>query len=465
MKIPRRIHFIGISGRAIGGVAIALHHSGLRVTGSDVYPYPPVSTLLAEAGVGYSAGFNADVALPKTVIVGSRIARGNVELEKALRQKCAVYSLPEFLSKFVLPRRRCLMVAGTNGKTTTAAMLTHILRRAGRQPGWLVGGYCREVPKSFCLGTDHSFVLEGDEYGASLLGDLNPKFLHYNPESLALINVAADHPDFFRHPDDARRAFAALHARVPPHGMIVVNADDPVALQLAQDLHSPVLRVGTGTQSEQQITSIQHHKTGARFRFLSTDFQLALHGEMNVTNAALAIALAVREGVPPALCAQALAEFRGVDERQSIALMTSDFAHVSDAVYHPAAVARLLESIGHRFPRRRIVVVFQPRITGSANWPAQHELPTALQAAAAVLLLPAVNPRCLDADPAFNLNKLAADLRRKGIEVRSMSTASIDRRKLLPLLRRKDVVVSCVQPSKRVQLTADINSVLASSTV
>lgn len=443
---------------------MALQRAGYKVTGSDWAIYPPMSEVMAQSGIDLKTKFSeANVeSCMDWVVVGSRIKRGNPELEAALRLDLNVVSLPVFLAQVIMPGRRCLMVAGTNGKSTTTSMLAWILKQAGHDPGYLIGGLSEHFPEPFHIGSSEFFVLEGDEYGSSLLGDLNPKFLHYRPEAVALLNVCADHPDFYRTPADVFRAFHALMARIPPQGMLAVNANDDGAWEITSSCHCQMVSVGTTERANHRLEKVQENEEGSSFTFQNQSFFIPLAGEMNRINAMLATSLAMHVGVPIEACAEALKSFTGVKERQQLMLQENTFTHVQDMVYHPQSLKLMLEATRQRYTGRRLVLVFQPRITGPRHWPAQSELPQAMTLADAVFLLPAINPVPLDAGKPFSLNKLARDVRALGVKTVKSDQVVIPKKKLQSLLQPGDVVVSCLQPSRRRALTASINESLLS---
>jgi UDP-N-acetylmuramate: L-alanyl-gamma-D-glutamyl-meso-diaminopimelate ligase len=168
---PWRVHFIGVCGTAMAAVAAELHAQGVAVTGSDRGVYPPMSTFLEEAGVRVVDGFAAEnlEPTPDLVVVGNAVSRGNPEVEAVLDRALPYCSLPELIHWRFLPGRRTLVVTGTHGKTTTAALGAWVLEQGGQAPSWLVGGVPADLGRGFRLGSGTPFVLEGDEYETSFL--------------------------------------------------------------------------------------------------------------------------------------------------------------------------------------------------------------------------------------------------------------------------------------------------------
>ncbi|MGB0290890.1 MAG: Mur ligase domain-containing protein, partial [Opitutales bacterium] len=165
------VYFMGICGTAMGNTALLLKARGRRVSGSDAGVYPPMSTMLAEAGIEIFEGFSAErleALKPDLVVVGNAMSRGNAEVEWLLNTGATNYvSLPQLLHDEVLAGRLPVVIAGTHGKTTTASITAFLLERAGVDPGWLIGGVPRDLPQGSHLGSGAPFVIEGDEYDSA----------------------------------------------------------------------------------------------------------------------------------------------------------------------------------------------------------------------------------------------------------------------------------------------------------
>ena len=174
------IHLIAICGTAMGSLAGMLRQSGYRVTGSDARVYPPMSDFLRSAGIDVVEGFDAAHLHPRPdlVIVGNAVSRGNPEVEETLNQRLPFASLPEVLRDFYLRASNPIVVTGTHGKTTTTAMIAHLLSQGGLDPSYLIAGITRDFPQPFHLGTGTHFVIEGDEYDSAFFAK-QAKFLFY----------------------------------------------------------------------------------------------------------------------------------------------------------------------------------------------------------------------------------------------------------------------------------------------
>src|SRR4026209_1532992 len=220
----------------MASVAAALKERGFRVTGSDENVYPPMSSFLQEKGTalmdGYCAGnIPADA---EGVRIGNAMKRGNPEVEAVLNRKLLYLSLPEVLRNFFLRGRHNLVVTGTHGKTTTTALLTWIMEKAGRKPGYVIGGLPKNLGQGARLNDSKYFVIEGDEYDSAFF-DKRSKFFHYLPELLVLNNIEFDHADIFDDLAAVKLSFRRLVNIVPQNGMILLNGDEPNCVEVTRD--------------------------------------------------------------------------------------------------------------------------------------------------------------------------------------------------------------------------------------
>ncbi|MCB1641125.1 MAG: UDP-N-acetylmuramate:L-alanyl-gamma-D-glutamyl-meso-diaminopimelate ligase, partial [Xanthomonadales bacterium] len=192
------VHILGVCGTFMGGLAALATELQLAVSGSDQQVYPPMSLQLQALGIDLREGYSADHLGPEgaEILVGNALSRGNPAVEAVLDRGLPYRSGPQWLAERVLAGRRTLAVCGTHGKTTTTSILAFLLDRAGRDPGFLIGGVAHDFPKSARLGSGACFVVEGDEYDSAFF-DKRSKFIHYRPEVAILNNLEFDHADIF----------------------------------------------------------------------------------------------------------------------------------------------------------------------------------------------------------------------------------------------------------------------------
>ena len=287
---PKHFHFIGICGTAMGAVAAAMKERGFKITGSDSAVYPPISTFLESRGIKLERGYRAANIPEKAdvIVVGNAISRGNEELEEVLNRKLRYVSMPEVLKEYFLRGKRNFVVTGTHGKTTATSLLTWMLHKGGKDPGYLIGG----VPRNFDGGARFTesdfFTIEGDEYDTAFF-DKRSKFLHYLPEAVIINNIEFDHADIFENLEAIRRSFRLLVRVVPRNGVIFTNGDDPNCLDVVKDSHAPVVRVGFGPDNDRRITDVVYGEDNTEFTINATRYKLPMNGDYNVRNAAMAI--------------------------------------------------------------------------------------------------------------------------------------------------------------------------------
>lgn len=443
LPLPAHVHFVGICGRAMGAVAMELARLGARVTGSDRHVFPPMGGLLEQAGVAYHTEFSAAnlTPTPDHVVIGSYFSPSNIEVATVLERRLPWSTLAGFLERHFLQTTQNLVVAGTNGKTTTTAMLAWILKAARKNPSYLVAGEAPNLGKMFHSSQRRSgpFVLEGDEY-LSGLGDLNPKFLHYRPTRVLVTNLHWDHVEVFPAERAYRAGFEALVDLLPPSGGLVLNADDPGSLALAERRRlAETETVGFSRHAQHRITGWHQGREHQTFRFLGETFQLAAFGKIYAINAALAVTLARQAGVPPKSAADALRQWQPVRGRQELLIDSPQLTLVKEEAYHPHALAGAVEAVRARFPKRRLVLLFQPRYTGGAAGPHQLALPESLTGVDLALI---TDP--LEIAPVsrpFSSRALCSAIRRQGIEAHRVARVADLIGKLQRVKRTGDVVI------------------------
>ncbi len=357
----------------MGNAALLLRSLGHTVTGVDENVYPPMSDVLAEAGVRIRSGYDPGVLekeSPDLVVVGNALSRGNPEVEWLLsKRSIPMTSLPELLSRFVLSGRRTVVVSGTHGKTTTSALAAYLLRESGRSPGYFIGGVPRDLPAGVDLGEScDPFVIEGDEYDSAFF-DKRGKFIHYRPEILVVNNIEFDHADIFRDLTDVQRSFSHLYRLVPADGWILANGDDSNCPRAEAVPWTRLVRVGMGEENDLRIQDFHEDGEGTAFRLIWRGREWAKvswlqPGEFNARNAAmaaLASALAVHPEDPVQFPLQALSRFGGVRRRMEPLHGTPEVAVFEDFGHHPTAIEQTLKALRRRFPGTEIYAVVEPR--------------------------------------------------------------------------------------------------------
>lgn len=443
------IHLIAIGGTGMAPLACLLQAEGHLLTGSDGPLYPPMSTLLERAGIRPFQGFDPAHLEPRPdlVVVGNAVPRHNPEAVEVERLGLPRLSMPEALARFFLGDRRPLVIAGTHGKTTTTALAAWVLTRAGRDPGYLVGGLPVDLGTSFRRGGGERFVVEGDEYNAAYF-DRGAKFLHYKPETLILTSVEHDHVDLYPTAESLLEAYRQLLALVPPAGRVIACADEPGVRELVAAARCRVELYGRAADADVRLDgAVTARPEGARFRLVERgggahELDLGLWGEHNVANALAVWAAARADGVAPAAIAAAFASFRGVRRRQEVVAEANGVTVLDDFAHHPTAVAKTLAALAERFAGRRLVACFEPRsLTAGRAFLAAGYL-AAFAPAARVFLAPLYHRDRLAPEERLDLDALASELTRRG----TVTTLAASVEELLPALLGElgagDVVVT-----------------------
>ncbi len=359
----------------MGGVALLARAAGHEVEGCDSESWPPMNLLLKEQGIRVREGYEARhlEPAPDLVLVGNAISRGNPALEHTLDHGIPYASGPGWLAREVLPGRWVLAVAGTHGKTTTAALLAWILEHAGLQPGFLLGGVPVDFQVSARLPPDDSpfFVIEADEYDTAFF-DKRAKFVHYRPTSLLLNNLEYDHADIYPDLAAIQQQFHHLVRTVPRTGRIFLPAG-------AQALEQ-TLAMGCWSECQYLFTTGEGGGAGdwrlqclvgdgSRFRILppqelgeAAEVHWQLCGAHNMANALGAAALASHAGVEPLMAAQAASCFGGVERRLELRGKRGGVRVYDDFAHHPTAIRLTLEGLrAQAGAGQRVIAVLEPR--------------------------------------------------------------------------------------------------------
>ena len=374
---------------ALAGMLTA---GGYRVTGSDRELYEPTASLLKQSQVEVKTGFGAYnlEPAPDLVIVGNVITRNNPEAEALLKTAIPYLSMPEALWHFFLQHKRVLMVAGTHGKTTSTAMMAHILEAAGRDPSLMVGGVAKDFDSNYRIGRGGDFVIEGDEYDTAFF-DKGPKFLHYRANGAIITAVEFDHADIYRDLDHVKSSFRALVEQMDEGRILAVCADFPEALNVSANARTLTFGLRAG---DFRAVDIRMGADGAHFSIarggnrVAEKVHLPIGGRMNVANALGVFVLLSECGLSADEITQGLRSFRGVVRRQEVIGAAGGVTVIDDFAHHPTAIRATLEAVAERFTGHRILAAFEPRSNTARRNVFQDAFATAFNRASRVYLAP-----------------------------------------------------------------------------
>ncbi len=419
-----RIHLMAVGGTGMGALAGLLKAQGHEVTGCDTALYPPMSDYVARYGIPLAEGFSPSHLEPRPdlVVVGNAIHADNPEARACVEEGVPYLSMAEAIRKFAVDGRRSLVVAGTHGKTTTAALAGYLLDAAGLRPNLIVGGIARNFDASFLWGGGAWTVLEGDEYETAFF-DKGPKFLHYDPSVLLLNNIEMDHLDNFRDLAHLETAFLRLFDAVRPEGIILAGTESEPVERLLRFAGRKVESFGLAGGESWSAAAVAYTTEGTTFHLLHQGrdrgaFQSPLYGAHNLRNAVGALAACLAAGAELEALRAALPGFSGVKRRQEVVYRAGGITVLDDFAHHPTAIAETLKAFHQRFRPERLVACFEPRSYTCQTDLHQQTLPPAFSSADAVVLGPLQASVKIPAPRRLDLGRVAAALEGMGKRVR-----------------------------------------------
>ena len=362
MRRVKRVHFVGIGGVGMAGIAEVLLNLGYEVSGSDLKDGASVKRL-RDMGARIEIGHQAkNIATADVVVVTSAVSQDNPEVVEAHARRLPVVRRAEMLAE-LMRFRYGIAVAGTHGKTTTTSLVASLLSEGGLDPTFVVGGKVTNFGTNARLGTGPYLVAEADESDAS--------FLLLSPLVAIITNIDADHMETYGGDfERLKQAFREFVHHLPFYGLAVVCVDDPVIRDMLPDLGRPVVTYGIESDADIWAENLEVDGQGTRFRLRFRDSQqgwnvhLNLPGRHNVLNALAAAAVAHELGVEMTAIQSALSSFQGIGRRCEVlgemqvgdarVLLVDDYGH------HPKELACTLQAVRAAWPDRRLVVAFQP---------------------------------------------------------------------------------------------------------
>ncbi|AKU91862.1 UDP-N-acetylmuramate--L-alanine ligase [Vulgatibacter incomptus] len=350
------IHFVGIGGIGMSGIAEVLVNLGYPVTGSDLKE-GDTTRRLEGLGARIAVGHRAEnVGKADVVVISSAVRQQNPEVVEARRRAIPVIPRAEMLAE-LMRLKVGIAVAGSHGKTTTTSMIAHLLAAGGLDPTAVVGGKLNNLGSNAKLGNGEYMVVEADESDGS--------FLRFSPAIAVVTNVDPEHLDHYGDFDTLQRAFVDFVNKVPFYGVAVMCADHPVVQAMLPSVDRRCVTYGLSPQADYRAEAIETN--AFEVKFVATRggeplgaFRLPMIGLHNVQNALAAIAVADDVGLPMDKVRDAFETFSGVQRRFTIRGEAAGVTVVDDYGHHPAEIKATLDGARRAFPKRRIVVAFQP---------------------------------------------------------------------------------------------------------
>ena len=362
MRRIRRIHFVGIGGSGMCGIAEVLLNQGYEISGSDISANPSVKRLTKAGAIVFIGHDESNIDGANVVVKSSAVTIENPEIASAHARGIPVVRRAEMLAE-LMRYRHGIAIAGTHGKTTTTSLITAILAEAGRDPTFVVGGRVNSVGTNAKLGGSRYLVAEADESDAS--------FLHLQPMVSVVTNIEADHMETYGFDFEVmKKTYIEFLHNLPFYGLAVMCIDDDVIRGLLVDVARPLLTYGFSEDAGYRLRDLRAEKRQCHFMIDRPDGQSSLQislnipGRHNALNAAAAIAVASDEGISDQAIIDGLSKFGGVGRRFEVIgeypVTGGDAMLVDDYGHHPTEVKATIQAIRDGWPEKRLVMVFQP---------------------------------------------------------------------------------------------------------
>ncbi len=354
----KKIHFVGLGGIGISGMAELLHSLGFIISGSDLRS-SEITDHLEKLGTRFHEGHHADhIDGCDIVVYSSAVKPDNPELEAARGLNIPVIRRAEMLGELLKVAETSIAVAGTHGKTTTSSMIGTMLTSARRDPTMIIGGIVKSLGTNSRRGQGDIIVVEADEFDRS--------FLSLRPTIAVVNNVALEHLDCYQNLEDLTTAFTQFANAVPFYGRVVACLDDPNVQALLPHLKRPVTTFGLAPQADVQARKPVYRESGSQFELVisgkdALDVTLQVPGQHNILNSLAAIATGLELEVSLEDMVTGLAQFTGVNRRFELMETINDVIFVDDYAHHPQEVAAVLSAAREGWDRR-LVAVFQPHL-------------------------------------------------------------------------------------------------------
>jgi UDP-N-acetylmuramate: L-alanyl-gamma-D-glutamyl-meso-diaminopimelate ligase len=430
LKSESHVHLMGICGTAMASLAGLLKDRGYKVTGSDLNPYPPMSTQLESLGIQIAKPYKKENLHPNPdfVIVGNVIPATNEEAMEMVQLDLPYCSLPEAMGEVIIEARDSYVISGTHGKTTTTSLMSWVAESCGLKPGFLIGGIPKNFSQSFRNPTANTFVIEGDEYDTAYF-DKVPKFIHYKPKNVILTSVEFDHADIYKDFDAVKAAFLKLMKLIPLNGSLVFWGDD-VNVRSIADTCSVAKKFSYGFKEHNDYFVKTLNETEIETTFavylnnnIIAEFTTPMVGRYNILNATAVIAQSHILNLDMEKVKTAIKSFQGVKRRQEILGEYSGVLLIEDFAHHPTAVKETVKAIQNKYKNRRVYSVFEPRSATSRRKVFQKDYVEAFSEAHEILIAQAFDQGKITDQERFSTDELIHDLAMMGKSAKLFKSA------------------------------------------
>ena len=369
LKKIKHIHFVGIGGSGMIGIAYLLLRKGYKVSGSDINKSKPLSDL-SKIGAKVSYTHNEkNLGKADLVVMSSAIKTSNTEYRSAKRKGITIIPRAQMLGS-LMRGYESIAIAGSHGKTTTTSMIANIFSEALLSPTYIVGGKVLGIGKNSELGSGNYLIAEADESDGS--------FLHLQPDVGVFTNIDNDHLSYYDNDmDKLLNSFQMFAENIPFYGALIINGDDKNVRKVAKRISRRQISFGFFAASDYQISNATYKNNYQSFNLADHIekknylFSLPMPGKHNLYNAAAAIAASIEEGIPIKSIQQGLKNFKGVSrrfEKHEIKINKKKIILIDDYGHHPEEIRSTINAIQQAFPKKKICMIFQPhRYTRTAQ--------------------------------------------------------------------------------------------------
>lgn len=416
----KKIYIQGICGTAMSGVAKILISDGKIVFGSDNNLYSPIKELLEDLKVEIIQGMSEKnlEKNPDLVIVGNIMSRDHPESIAVRKKNIPYISFPELFKSYYLKDRIPIVIAGTNGKTTTTALLSHCLQFLGEDPSYFIGGISLNFNSNAKLGKGKYFVLEGDEYETAYF-EKTPKFWHFNPNFTIITSFAYDHIDFFSTYKDYKNAFLHFISLISNKENIFICLDNSKDLfEIVKD--EKITTYGFSKKAIFKISKILNINMNgstyiADWKNEKIQIKIPIWGKQNIRNSFGVFCLLKKLGFKNEEIIDSFLNFKGVKRRQEILYKDGNYILIDDFAHHPDAVFVTLQSIKKYLKDFKIIAIFEPRTNTSRTSFFQKKYSESFKYSDEVIILPPPPPK--GEHRPLNLQNLIKEIKDEGKDV------------------------------------------------
>lgn len=435
LKQIKKLHFIGIGGIGMSGIAEIFHNLGFPVSGSDLAE-SRITKRLASIGVTIHLGHAAsNIGDAEVVVYSAAVPPTNPEIDAARARKLPLIPRAEMLNELTRLKTG-IAISGTHGKTTTTSMVAEIFAEAGLDPTYVIGGKLNSINSNARLGKGEHIIFEACEAFGS--------FQYFSPINMVLLNIDSDHLEYYETMDSLRNAFLSFVNKIPFYGAAIVNNDDPNVRMILDRVSKRVVTYGLETESDYMAQDVRFHDWTSSFELLDRGrpvgrISLLLPGRHNVSNAVAAAAVALENGIPFEAVSRALGRFVNADRRFQIKGQYRGITVIDDYAHHPSEIRATLEG-ARQHQDKRVIAVFQPHLY-SRTLQLYADFAGALALADQVVLLP-VYPAREKPIPGVSSQLIVDAMHKAGYDgcILHEDTASLSRL-LLERTRSQDLVI------------------------